>query len=154
MRKNTLIATIITVMSLCFMPIAQAQSGNDTVTAQDVKKETKELIDTLQQYTAKQRDQAVKEADQALKKLDGRIDKLENRVDNNWDNMTQAARRKARANLKALRKQRNELAEWYGSFKNSSAGAWEQMKKGFSDAYQALSDSWEKAKREYDSGNK
>ena len=112
------------------------------------------MIDTLQQYTAEQRDQAVKEAEQALEKLDRRIDELETRVDNNWDNMTQAARKKARASLKALRKQRNELAEWYGSFKNSSAGAWEQMKKGFSDAYQSLSDSWEKALREYDSGKK
>ncbi|MEA2060102.1 MAG: hypothetical protein U9P10_06235 [Thermodesulfobacteriota bacterium] len=45
------------------MPIVQAQSGNDTVTAQDVKKETKELINTLQQYTVDQRDQAIKEAD-------------------------------------------------------------------------------------------
>lgn len=154
MRKNSLIATIITVMTLCFMPIAQAQSGNDTVTAQDIKKETQELINTLQQYTVEQRDQAVKEAEQARKKLDGRIDELETRVDNNWDNMNQAARQKARANLKALRKQKNELAEWYGGLKNSSAGAWQQMKKGFSDAYQALSDSWEKAKSEYDKGNK
>jgi TolA-binding protein len=154
MRKNTLILTMIAVMMFCFMSIAQAQSGNDTVAAQDVKKETQELINTLQQYTADQRDQAVKEADQSLKKLDGRIDKLESRVDNNWDKMTQAARQKARANLKALRQQRNELAEWYGSFKNSSAGAWEQMKKGFSDSYQAMSASWEKAKSEYDTDNK
>jgi len=154
MRKNTLILTIIAVMMFCFMPIAQAQSDKDTVTAQDVKKETKEFLSTLKQYTADQRDQAVKVADQALKKLDERIDELESRVDNNWDKMTQAAHQKARANLKALRKQRNELAEWYGSFKNSSAGAWEHMKKGFSDAYQAISDSWEKAKNEYDTDNK
>lgn len=153
MRKNRLILGMLAVMMFCFMPIVQAQSGNDTVTAQEVKKETKELIDTLQQYTVDQRDQALKEADQALKKVDGRIDALESRVDNEWDQMSQAAREKARANLKALRQQRNELAEWYGSFKNSSAGAWEQMKKGFSDAYQAMSDAWEKAKSEFDTDN-
>lgn len=154
MRKNTLILTMIAVVTLCFIPIAQAQSGNDTVTAQDVKKETKELINTLQQYTAKQREQALVETEQALKKLDGRIDELETRVDNNWDKMTQAARQKARANLKALRQQRYELAEWYGSFKSSSVDSWEQMKKGFTDAYQAMSDSWEKAKSEYDKDTK
>ncbi len=153
MRKNRLIVSMIAVMVFCFIPIVQAQSGNDTVTAQDVKKETKELINTLQQYTVDQRDHAVKEADQAIKKVDSRMDALESRVDNEWDQMTQAAREKARANLKALRQQRNELAEWYGSFKNSSAGAWEQMKKGFSDAYQAMSDSWEKAKSEFDTDN-
>lgn len=153
MRKITLILTMITVMALCFIPLAQAQSGNDTTTAQDVKKETQELINTLKQYTIDQRDQAVREADQALEKLDGRLDELESRVDRNWNQMTQAARQKARANLKTLRQQRNELAEWYGSFKNSSADAWEQMKKGFSDAYQTISDSWEKAKSEYDKDN-
>lgn len=154
MRKKRLILSMIVVMVLCFMPTVQAQSGNDTVTAQDVKKETKQLINTLQQYTVDQRDQAVKEADQAIKKVDARIDALESRVDNEWDQMTQTAREKARANLKTLRRQRNELAEWYGSFKNSSQGAWGQMKKGFSDAYQAMSDSWEKAKSEFDTDNK
>lgn len=143
MKLLRLNLSMVAVMMLCSIAIAHAQSANDTVTAQDVKKEAQELINKLQKYTVDQRDQAVKEADQALKKLDRRIDELETQVDNNWDNMTQAARQKARANLKALRQQRNELAEWYGSFKTSSA-----------DAYQVLSDSWEKAKSEYDKDTK
>lgn len=129
---------------------AQQKIHYFNVTAQAVKKETQDLINTLQQYTADQRDQAVKEADQALKKLDGRIDELENRVDKNWDKMSQAAREKIRASLRALRQQRNELSEWYGNFQTSSNGAWEKMKKGFSDAYQAISESWARAKSEYD----
>ena len=149
MRYNTLIITIFGFIMLFFIPTMQAKAGNDTVTSQDVKAETKEMIKTLQQYTIDQRDQAMKEAEQAMDAIDTRIDKLESRVDSNWDKMTQAAREEARANLKAMRQQRNELSEWYGSFKNSSADAWEEMKKGFSDAYQALSDSWEKAKSEY-----
>lgn len=154
MRKNIMILNLIVVMTFFVMAIAQAQTGDDTATAQDVKKETKELINALQHYTIEQRDQAINEADQALTKLDGRIEELEARIDSNWDKMTQAARQKARASLKALRQQRNELAEWYGSFKNSSSGAWDRMKKGFSEAYQAMSDSWQKAKREYDTGTK
>ena len=153
MKKNMLFAAL-TVATLSLAPVIHAQSGSDRVTAQDVKKETQALISTLKQYTADQRDKAVKSAEQALKKLDGRIDELEERVDNNWDKMSAAARQKARANLRTLRQQRNELAEVYGGFKNSSAGAWEQMKKGFSDAYQAMSDAWEKARGEYESDNK
>jgi len=154
MRKKTLIITMIAVLMLFFIPTSQTKAGNDTVTSRDVKAETKEMINTLQQYTIDQRDQAMKEAKQAMDNIDARIDELESRVDNNWDKMTQAAREEARANLKALRQQRNELSEWYGSFKNSSEDAWEQMKNGFSDAYQALSDSWEKAKSEYDAEKK
>ena len=154
MQKNPFILTCVALMTLFFMPPGQAQSSDESVTAKDIKKETQDLLHTLQQYTVDQRDQAVKEADQALKKLDERIDKLESRVDNNWDKMTQAARQKARANLQVLRQQRNELAEWYGGFKYSSKNAWEQMKKGFTDAYQAMSDSWQKAKREFEGNNK
>lgn len=154
MQNNKLIITIIGFIMFCFIPTMQAKSANDTVTSQDVKAETKEMIKTLQQYTIEQRDKAMKEAEQAMDTIDKRIDKLESRVDSNWDKMTQAAREEARANLKAMRQQRNELSEWYGSFKNSSADAWEEMKKGFSDAYQALSDSWEKAKSEYEAEKK
>ncbi len=51
--------------------------------------------------------------------------------------------------LASLRKQRNELAEWSGSLKTSSAESWEHIKEGFSDAYRSLSDSWQKAQKEF-----
>ena len=145
---------MLTAATLCFTPVIHAQTGSDRATTQDVKKETQALISTLKQYTAAQRDEAIKSAEQALKKLDARIDELENRVDNNWDKMRAASRQKARANLKALRQQRNELAEWYGGFKNSSASAWEQMKTGFSGAYQKMGDAWEKAWSEFETDSK
>ena len=60
-------------------------------------------------------------------------------------------REKARAILKALRKQRNVVAEWYGSLKTSYAAAWEHMQKGFSDADTALEDAWEMPEKEFSS---
>lgn len=152
MKKNLLFAALMAT-ALCFTSAIHAQSSTDNVTTEDIKKETQELLSTLQQYTAEQRDEAIESAEQALENVDERVDELETRIDNNWDSMSEAARQKARANLRALREQRNELAEWYGGFKNSSAGAWEQMKQGFSDAYQEMSDAWEKAKAEYERDN-
>lgn len=64
--------------------------------------------------------------------------------------MSQAAREKTRENLKTLRKKRNQLAEKYGSLKASSTSAWEEMKQGFSQAYEALGDAWAKALDEFD----
>ena len=63
--------------------------------------------------------------------------------------MNEATRKEACENLRALRKQRNQVAEWYGSMKTSSADAWDHMKKGFSDAYKALEDAWEKSEKEF-----
>lgn len=137
------------IAALCCMPTAFAQSGDDKATIEDVKQETRDLITALKSYTAEQRDEAVRQADKALKKLDSRIDALESRIDKNWDQMDKAAREKARTSMQALHRQRTELAEWYGGFKNSSVGAWDHVKKGFSDAYQAFIDSWEKAENEY-----
>lgn len=155
LNRNFFVALVVT-MPLFFTPLVHAQSDNksSSATAQDVKKETQELIRTLGEYSVAQRDEAIETVQQAMQKLDRRIEGLENRIDNNWDKMNQSARKEARANLKALRQQRNKLAEQYGSLKNSSASAWGHMKKGFSDAYQSVHDAWEKAEGEFTADNK
>mgnify|MGYP001627769767 CR=1 FL=1 len=130
--------------------LASCAKSDDVVTAQDVEQETRELINTLSQYTANQREEAVEKAGQALERLDSKIDELETRIDNNWESMSQQARQDARANLNRLREQRSELAGWYDNFRNSSAGAWDEMKKGFTDAYQVMSDSWVDARRAFE----
>jgi hypothetical protein len=62
--------------------------------------------------------------------------------------MSEAARNEARENLKTVRKQRNQVAQWYGSMKTSSANSWDQMKKGFLDSYKTLEDAWIKSEKE------
>ena len=79
--------------------------------------------------------------------MDKRIDALEQSVDDNWEKMDKAAREKSRASMKALRKQRTEVAEWYGSLKSSSADAWGRAKNGFSSAYTAFQAAWEKSEK-------
>ena len=63
--------------------------------------------------------------------------------------MDQATRDKANATLKSLRKQRTELAEWYGGMQYSSVNAWEHVKKGLLDSYEALSKAYNKALKEF-----
>lgn len=118
----------------------------------DVKKETKELMQAIKGYSADQRDTMMEKTKSALDKMDRRIDELEKRIDKNWDQMKATARESSRANLKMLRKQRVLLAERYGSFKNSAGNAWEHMKKGFSDSYSAFHKAWEKAEKEFQPG--
>ncbi len=118
---------------------------------EDVKKETKELMEAIKGYSADQRDAMVKKTKAALDNMDRRIEALEKRIDKNWDEMKATAREKSRENLKALRRQRVLLAERYGSFKNSAGHAWEHMKEGFSDSYSALHKAWEKAEKEFQS---
>lgn len=133
------------------VPASYADSSNKEATAKEVKKEMQDLLEVLKTYTVEQRDEAVEKTQKALDKLDKRIDALQVRIDKNWNTMTNTAREEARANMKALRKQRTQVAEWYGSMKNSSASAWEKMKQGFSDAYKKLEEAWEKSEKEFNS---
>ena len=59
-------------------------------------------------------------------------------------------REEARQGLRELRRQRIELAEWYGGLRNSSAKAWGSVKQGFAEAYTALQDAWREAADAYD----
>lgn len=150
MQNNTFIIALVTAMTFGLSQMAYADNHKESVTSQDVKKETQELISTLGKYTASQRDEAKKTAEKAMKKLDSRIEALEYRIDTNWDDMTQATQKEAKSNLKALRQQRNELAEWYGGFKHSSSEAWSEVKTGFSKAYKSINSSLDKALNEYE----
>ncbi len=112
----------------------------------------KSAMNEVKQETQYQRDEVIRKTKAALDNLDKRIDTLEASVDKNWDKMNKAAHEKARDNLKSLRKQRIQAAEWYGSLKNSAGDAWKHMEKGFSDAYKTLNAAWEKSEKEFRAG--
>ena len=132
------------------MPAGFAKSHQDSTTIEAVQQEAQDLLEALKDYTADQRDEAIHRSKTALDILDRHIDELETDIADSWDEMNQAAREKTRKNLKTLRKKRNQVAEKYGSLKASSTSAWEEMKQGFSEAYEALSDSWAKSVDEFD----
>lgn len=154
MQKIPFMIALVTAITVGFAPLAYSQAPSEPVTSQDIKSETKVLIKTLGRYTDTQRDEAKQTAEKAMIKLDSRIETLENRIDKNWNNMTQATQKQAKENLKALRQQRNELAEWYGGFKHSSSSAWDDVKQGFSGAYQSINSALDKALNEYEKDKK
>jgi hypothetical protein len=133
---------------LAVTPLAAETSGGKT-TAKDVSRKAGETGRAIKDYTVEQRDEAIKQAKAGLDDLDARIRRMERKLDSEWDHMDQAARKKARATLNALRRERNEAAEWYGGLKHSSAESWEQVKAGFVKSYEALKESFAKARKEF-----
>jgi hypothetical protein len=139
-----LLLAIFGLTSLC-----SAAPASDKTSLEDVKKESKDLLQTLKGYSAAQRDEAIARIKVTLDDLDQRITALEATIDANWEKMDKTARANARTSLQELRKERTDVAEWYGSLKSSSAEAWEQTKKVFSDAYKDLNEAWEKSEIEF-----
>lgn len=155
MIKTTICRLVTALSAIGFiLALSATQLPAGQTSAKEVKSEVADAVEAIKAYTVDQRDQAITKIKSVLNDLDGRIDKLETRIDDNWDQMSAAARREARTTLRGLRKQRNEVAEWYGGLKHSSTDAWEELKKGFSDAYGALADAWDQAEKEFDTGNK
>ncbi|MBA3036526.1 MAG: hypothetical protein FP814_08545 [Desulfobacterium sp.] len=137
-------ALFATIVSVSFA----AQPSTDKATAKAVKEKIEEAAEAIRNYSVDQRDEALKKAKVALDDLDDRIDTMETRINNKWDRMDQLARKKATAALAALRKQRNEAAEWYGGLKHASNNAWEDVKKGFLNSYHELRERFDKVQNE------
>mgnify|MGYP003669376814 FL=1 len=113
-----------------------------------LKQQSQELGETLQEYGADQKDQAEDAINRTLAALDKRIAELESELSENWDDMSSVARERSQESLASLREQRERVQAWYNELKASSASAWERAKKGFSDAYDALSEQWNETERD------
>jgi hypothetical protein len=127
---------------------ADQKSVDNKATSKDVKQETMEAIEAIKTYSVDKKNKAVKEVKVVLEDLDIRIDRMQSRIEKKWDQMDQASRDKAKETMQALRKKRNELSEWYGGLKHSSADAWDHVKKGFVDGYESLVSAFDKAENE------
>ena len=130
-------------------PLCLAATTDDKTSLENVKKESKDLIQALKGYSVAQRDEAAAKIKATLAHLDQRINALEITIGKNWDKMDASAREKTRARLAELRRERTKVAELYGSLKSSSVDTWEDMKKAFSDAYVGLNAEWEKIEKEF-----
>lgn len=133
--------------------LALGMSGNlyaessDDPSVESLKKETRELGQALKEFGADQRAEAEASIESTLEALDKRIETLQQELDQNWDDMSDKARERSKKSLESLREQRERVQNWYDELQASSASAWERAKKGFSDAYEALSRQWNDTER-------
>ena len=127
----------------------KATAGSDA-SLKDVQREWSETSTTLMAYGIDRREQALDQSKKFLSAMGQRMDRLEVRAAEEWSELSTSARQKRSDSLRALRRQRNEVAQWYGGMMQSSVDAWSEVKKGFIDAYGSLSDSFIRAARQFD----
>lgn len=124
-------------------------SRADKTTAREISGKADDTAKAVKNYTVERRDEAIKSAKSALDDLDARIRRLDRKVDRGWDRMDQATRKKVRTAQNALRRERAEVAEWYGGLKHSSAESWSEVKDGFVKSYEALKRSFARARNAF-----
>ena len=139
---------VLIILATAAIGLASQHEDNKT-TSGEVKQETAEAYHAIVDYSVDQRDEAINAARAQLDKLDAKIDTMQNRLDERWHKMTRAAQQKQQAALKTLRAKRNDVAEWYGGLRHSSADAWDKVKMGFSDSYSRLEKAFDSARKEF-----
>lgn len=151
-EKPAVFHAFLLLLLLGLATFSQAQQEGAADPLEQVKYDAAELVNSVGFYTNTQKDQLLTEADAVIAQLDKRMHALQSRIESDWDSMSASARSEARETMDALRAQRVEVAEWYGSLKSSSDAAWEQAKDGFAQAYGALIDAWQDAEAEFTTG--
>jgi hypothetical protein len=146
-------ATVIVVAAALAVAVGTAgpawAGSSDSAASKRMQKEVGEALDAIASYSAEQKEEAVRKARSALNVLDARIAALEENWAKSYDKMSDSARRESREALRALRKQRIRLAEWYGAVGKGAADAWDEIKDGFVDGYRSLQESVNRAERKY-----
>lgn len=148
LRNVTSLFSWIALLAILSISFAGQTLADDTK-MNDIKQEAEDLTEAIKSYSAEQRDEALREAKRAIETLDSGIESMQRKLDREWEQMDQSARQKVQASMRTLRSKRNDLAEWYGGLKHSSAKAWEDVKKGFLGSYRTLGEAFEQAQNEF-----
>lgn len=148
MVKRILLMAPVAVLLSAATFSAAAKATDEDASWREVKMELAEAGKAVREYSVEQREKAIETVSSALASIDDRIAVLEARIDEKAVNMSAAAQVRARAAVRELRKNREKVAEWYGGLKHGSAEAWEEVKTGFSKAYNDLRASLNRAEKE------
>jgi len=146
MKSDILKITALTLFVALLLAGAPMSFAADDKTAGQKIDETAQSI---KNYSAEQRDEALRSAKNVLADADARLDHFESEMSRKWDKMNASARKRAEETRKTLRQQRQDLSQSYGELKRSSANAWDEVKGGFGKSYDALRDSFSKAAKEF-----
>ncbi|MFW5957617.1 MAG: hypothetical protein ACOCQ0_00515 [Desulfosalsimonas sp.] len=131
---------------------AQAEEkGNNT--GRELKQNAMEFMESLKNYNAEKQKEAAGKLKTELDQMDERLEKMERRFEKEKSQMSREMREKMESDMESLRRQRDELGEWYEKFKTGSADAWDQIRQGLSKAFRDFSRSLEKTDKRMERKN-
>lgn len=139
-------AALLAVSAAPGLSLASNQTSDEANTPDhaSVQQEFSKAFAAIKDFSAEQRDEAVAKTEALLAELDAELEEQQSAIQANWQSMTEATREESRDALRALKQERNDLAEWLGGIKHGSDEAWDDMVNGFTAAYADFTDAWAK----------
>jgi chromosome segregation ATPase len=138
------LSIIVLVLALAALPGCgkkEQTEKKETVSGEDVKKETKEAIETASDFTLEQMQVFRDQMDSKLVEYGEKIDLLQAKA----EKLEGDARANADQQLEALRQKYSDVSDKLDELKNSGTNAWDQLKSGISSAMNDLGNAYKNA---------
>ena len=143
MKHATALLLLVTAL-LIAVPLAGPALGETT--SEDLARETKEAYEAFKAYMIDKKNDAVAHGKDLLKKTDAEIEKLQTKA----DAASGDAKVAYEEEIKNLQEKRAVAAKKLDELGEASADSWDDAKKGFTEAYQALYDAYKEAVANFD----
>ena len=124
-----------------FSRLRRKKKGESGVTGQDVKKETREAVQTATAFTQQQKEEYQKKLEAKLKEYDQKLDELKGRA----EKMKEEVKGEINKEIEEFRKNQQAAAKKLEELKAASGKAWEDLKSGIDAALEEMEKTLEKA---------
>lgn len=145
MRPSYLLATALMLATTANSWAQGTTEGVPTIKQPDqenIETQMRDTWETIKQFSADQKEQALAALRHALDGLDEDIDQASEQIDDNWQDMSQDARLKKQEALSELKEQRETLQARYQQLEASLEDNWEAAKARFGGAWESTKDAW------------
>jgi TolA-binding protein len=141
-------STILAVAPSCSDSGEKEPGGKQSqaVSAEDLRKETREAYETAKGYSAAQMEDFQKEISKEVESYDRKIAKLKSRV----ERMQGDAKKEMQEKIRDLEEKRAQAADRLKQLKEAGGEAWSEMKTGMDRALDALQEAYDRAVSEFE----
>lgn len=138
----------LTALTACGGQEEAAQTETE-VTAEDVKEESAEAVETAAAYTEARKDEYMEQINSRLEAMDREIEALEKKIQAGTTEMKAESQAKLNAALATLRTQKAAAEQQYEELKTASSEGWDDIKTGMDAAMDDMQVAFEKAQSEF-----
>jgi len=145
LKQELIVLAAAAVLAGCDQNRPSSSETKPDTTAQDVKKETSEALNTTKDYVVENKDQFIASANQKLQALDAEISRLSERAADLKDD----AKTEADKTVAALKEKRGVASQKLDELKQSGKETWNGIKAGFEKAMTELENAYEQTKSKF-----
>ena len=154
MKRTVLLSLLAVLFSSAFLFACgeqkEAEKSEIEVTSKDVKKETKEAIETAKTYTQQQKREYLQQIEAKMDDLDREIQKLQDKAQSKATELKEESRAELNQSMETLRNKKQAAAQQLAELKSASSNAWHDIKVGEDSAIDELNQAFKQARSHFE----